>query len=146
LRDRKDDIPLLAHHFMTRFSRENGKKLKTIEQAALRVLMNYNWPGNVRELENAIERAVVLSGTSESIRKDLLPREVLDSTSGRLDGIPHQSQNGSLRDLVLEFERNLILLALERANWNQRKAASLLKVKPTTLNAKLKRLQVRIPS
>ena len=47
---------------------------------------------------------------------------------------------------MLEFERNLILLALERANWNQRKAASLLKVKPTTLNAKLKRLQVRIPS
>ena len=144
--DRKDDIPLLAHHFMARFSRENEKKLKSIEQDALRVLMNYDWPGNVRELENAIEHAVVLSGTSESIRKDLLPQEVLDSTSGRLDGMAQQSQNGSLRDLVLEFERNLILLALERANWNQRRAASLLKVKPTTLNAKLKRLQVRIPS
>lgn len=146
LRDRKDDIPLLAHHFLTRFSRENGKTMKSIDQDALRVLMNYDWPGNVRELENAIERAVVLSGTSASVRSDLLPREILDSTSGRLDGIPPQSQNGSLRELVLEFERNLILLALERANWNQRKAASLLKVKPTTLNAKLKRLQVRIPS
>lgn len=146
LRDRKDDIPLLAHHFLTRFSRENGKKMKSIDQDALRVLMHYDWPGNVRELENAIERAVVLSGASASVRSDLLPREILDSTSGRLDGIPPQSQNGSLRELVLEFERNLILLALERANWNQRKAASLLKVKPTTLNAKLKRLQVRIPS
>ena len=146
LRDRKDDIPLLAHHFLTRFSRENEKRLKSIDQDAVRVLMNYDWPGNVRELENAIERAVVLSGTSGSIRADLLPREILDSASGRLDGIPPQSRNGSLRDLVLEFERNLILLALERTNWNQRKAASLLKVKPTTLNAKLKRLQVRIPS
>lgn len=146
LRDRKDDIPLLAHHFLTRFSRENGKRMKSIDQDALRVLMNHDWPGNVRELENAIERAVVLSGTSASVRSDLLPREILDSTSGRPDGIPPQSQNGSLRELVLEFERNLILLALERANWNQRKAASLLKVKPTTLNAKLKRLQVRLPS
>ena len=146
LRDRRDDIPLLSHHFLTRFSRENGKTLNSIDQDALRVLMNYDWPGNVRELENAIERAVVLSGTSGSIRSELLPREILDSTSGRPDGIPPQSRNGSLRELVLEFERNLILLAMERANWNQRKAASLLKVKPTTLNAKLKRLQVRIPS
>ncbi len=146
LRDRRDDIPLLSHHFLTRFSRENGKTLNSIDQDALRVLMNYDWPGNVRELENAIERAVVLSGTSGSIRSELLPREILDSTSGRPDGIPAQSRNGSLRELVLEFERNLILLAMERANWNQRKAASLLKVKPTTLNAKLKRLQVRIPS
>ena len=146
LRDRKDDIPLLAHHFLTRFNRENGKRLNSIDQDALRVMMHYDWPGNVRELENSVERAVVLSGTSGSIRSDLLPQEILDSTSGRPDGIPAQSQNGSLRELVLEFERNLILLALERANWNQRKAASLLKVKPTTLNAKLKRLQVRIPS
>ena len=146
LRDRKDDIPLLAHHFMVRFSRENGKSLKSIDQDALRVLVSYDWPGNVRELENAIERAVVLSGTSASIRSDLLPHEILNSTSGRPDGIPAQSRNGSLKELVLEFERNLILLALERTNWNQRKAASLLKVKPTTLNAKLKRLQVRIPS
>lgn len=146
LRDRKDDIPLLAHHFLARFSRENGKALNSIDQDALRVMMNYDWPGNVRELENAIERAVVLSGTSRDIRSDLLPQEILDSTSGRTDGGPPQSQNGSLKELVLEFERNLILLALERANWNQRKAASLLKVKPTTLNAKLKRLQVRIPS
>ena len=146
LRDRKDDIPLLVDHFLNQFSEENGKSINSVDQAALKALMNYNWPGNVRELENAIEHAVVLSGTRGSITRELLPRGVLGSAAVSLGQINLEEKNGSLKDLVLEFERNLIMVALKRTNWNQKKAAGLLGINPSTLHEKLKRLQVKIPS
>jgi DNA-binding NtrC family response regulator len=78
LREKKEDIPLLAEHFLTKFSRENGKQLKTIDRKAVAGLLAYNWPGNARELENAIEHAVVLaSPEAEVLSLDLLPASVV---------------------------------------------------------------------
>ena len=146
LRDRRDDIPLLVDHFVRVFCRENSRQLYTIDQSALHLLMEYDWPGNVRELENVIERAVVLAPDDGRIDQNLLPAEILESTSvsfGRLNLL--NEEGASLKDLVREFEKSLIVTALKKTDWNQKKAAGLLRVNPTTLNEKLKRLDIQIP-
>lgn len=80
LRERKDDIPLLVEHFLSRYSEENGKNLKACTPEAMEILMKYHWPGNVRELENVIERAVVLADSdTELITPELLPPSILAS-------------------------------------------------------------------
>ena len=142
LRDRKEDIPMLADHFITFFCKQNGRVKYPLTQDALRLILEWNWPGNVRELENAIERAVVLAPEGGPISPDLLPSELLQSgrTSFTVD-----PDGSSLKDLVLEFEKNMILTALTKSDWNQKKAAGLLRVNPTTLNEKLKRLNIVIP-
>ncbi len=145
LRDRKDDISLLVEHFVKQFSEINGRPPCTMDQGALKLLMEYDWPGNVRELENAIERAVVLAPEDGVITRQLFPHEIFESTSLSIERLQLNDNGASLRDLVLEFERNLIVTALKKTDWNQKKAASLLKVNPTTLNEKLKRLNISIP-
>jgi DNA-binding NtrC family response regulator len=102
--------------------------------------MDYRWPGNVRELENAIERAVVLC-PGDSITADLFPRNLVaarppDAASSLEDRTP-------LKERVGTFEKTLILAALEKTDWNQKQAAELLGVNPTTLSEKLKRLNIR---
>lgn len=145
LRERKDDIPLLVDHFMGRICGHEGRSLCTISQDALKLLIEYDWPGNVRELENAIERAVVLAPEDGTITEDLFPKDILDSTSVSLGRLQLNGNGSSLRDLTRDFERNLILTALRKTDWNQKKAAGLLRVNPTTLNEKLKRLKIVIP-
>ncbi len=145
LRERKDDIPLLAEHFILIYSKENRHDLCTLDQGALRVLMEYDWPGNVRELENVIERAVVLAPDDGRISEDLFPRDVLERTSVSLGKLNLGENGASLRELVIEFERGLITTALKKTGWNQKRAASLLRVNATTLNEKLKRLNIKIP-
>jgi DNA-binding NtrC family response regulator len=140
LRERAEDIPLLSEHFLKKYGEENGRNSFSLEPSALKVLMDYDWPGNVRELENVIERAVVLSPGS-SIREDLFPKS-LSAPSGEKpvllaqDGIP-------LKDKVGNFEKSLILAALEQTDWNQKKAAQMLSVNATTLSEKLKRFKIR---
>ena len=107
--------------------------------------MEYDWPGNVRELENVIERSVVLAPPDGIIRQQLFPRELLESTSVNLSKLTIGENGASLKDLVQEFEKNLITTALKKTDWNQKKAAGLLRVNPTTLNEKLKRLNIKIP-
>ena len=145
LRERKDDIPLLVHHFLHRFCEENSVPLCSLDQGALQILMEYDWPGNVRELENVIERAVVLASDDSIIGEELFPREVLESTSVSISKLDLGTNGTSLKDLVLEFEKNLIKMALQKSDWNQKKAASLLRVNPTTLNEKLKRMKIKVP-
>lgn len=145
LRDRKDDIPLLVEHFVQRYCKENDQPVATLSQEALRLLMEYDWPGNVRELENTIERAVVLAPREGVITEDLFPKDILESSSVNLGRLNLVENGASLKDLVQEFEKNLILSALKKTEWNQKKAASLLRVNPTTLNEKLKRLNIEIP-
>lgn len=145
LRDRKDDIPLLVEHFTRRFCEENGRPPCTLEPEALRCLLEYDWPGNVRELENVVERAVVLAPDDGRIVRELLPRDILEATSYSFDKLQAFENGFSLKDRVSEFERNLITSALIKTEWNQKKAAHLLRVNPTTLNEKLKRLNIKIP-
>lgn len=141
LRQRKEDIPLLATHFLKYFSEENGYPGRTLSPDALRSMMDYEWPGNVRELENAMERGVVLS-TGPVITQDLLPAQFSGTvyTAAVLDHRP----DASLFDIMEEIERRILSDRLERCNWNQTEAAEFLKIPLSTLNQKIKRLNVEI--
>ena len=146
LRDRTEDIPLLARHFLGVYAEENGKAMKTISPAALELLMDYRWPGNVRELENAIERAVVLS-SGEVLEVELLPPAVRSGAgAGANVGLgplpPASLPSGSFWDAVSSYERQRVIQALQSAGGVQKKAAELLQIKPTTLHEMMKRLGV----
>jgi two-component system response regulator PilR (NtrC family) len=141
LRDRREDIPLLAEHFMALYATENSKPISSIHPDAMKAVLDHDWPGNVRELENAVERAVVLCSGSE-ITLDLLPETVLQpDLSGRPVRLP---ENGSTyKDLVEDYERRLVRTALRRTGGIQKRAAELLRMKPTTLHEIIKRLDIR---
>jgi two-component system response regulator PilR (NtrC family) len=138
LRDRREDIPVLAKHFLEKFAA--GGQMH-IAQGAMRLLMAYAWPGNVRQLENAIERAVTLSGGRKEIDVADLPPELHDVPQAVTspfvdfpdDGLDMPAYLGSI-------ERDLIQKSLERTGGNRNKAAELLRIKRTTLVEKLKRL------
>ncbi len=141
LRNRREDIPLLVHHFLRKFSEENGKPVRDLAPEALRPLLEYGWPGNVRELENVIERAVVLS-TGPLIGLELIP----DHIAGRGFGqqIIEHRPDASLFDIMEECERRVIGDMLERCNGNQTEAAERFRVPLSTLNQKIKRLSIEI--
>ncbi|MZH14684.1 MAG: sigma-54-dependent Fis family transcriptional regulator [Nitrospinae bacterium] len=166
LRERKTDIPLLANHFLKQFN--GAAKSKTISDEAMNFLVNYSWPGNIRELANFVERMVVLSIGSTIMPRDL-PDKVLGDTpkekwqpqeekeeegnpalmlqqSLRQSfhvGIPEDGIN--LKKTVEEFEKELLLEALEKTGWVKNKAANLLGLNRTTLVEKLKKLQITGP-
>ena len=141
LRQRKEDIPLLAEFFLRRYSDENQRSTRQLSAETLRQLLNYAWPGNVRELENVIERAVVLSSGPE-IGPDLLP----DQLTGRSASIPMLENRGdaSLFDIMEECERHIINDMLEKCAWNQTEAAERFHIPLSTLNQKIKRLNIEI--
>ena len=145
LRERRRDIPLLAEHFVRQFSKENDRPDCHLDPSTLKLLMECDWPGNVRELENVMERAVVLAPDEGRITQELFPREILDSSSMGLGSLSSLENGATLKDLVLEYEKKLIMTALHKADWSQKKAASLLRINRSTLNEKLKRLQIKIP-
>jgi DNA-binding NtrC family response regulator len=152
LRERKEDIPALVEHFFNRYCRENAKLVGAEGRAELRfdaeamqILMEYAWPGNVRELENVVERAVVLA-SGPVVGTDVLPEQILLAGGVRIrkdEGAPLPA-DASLFELVADFERSTILEYLERANWSQTEAAEILRVPLSTLNQKIKRLQIDV--
>ena len=141
LRQRKEDIPLLVDFFLRRYSDENERQLRRITPEAMRPLLTYSWPGNVRELENVIERSVVLSSGTE-IGPELLP----DHIAGRGTTLPMLEHRGdaSLFDIMEDCERHIILDMLEKCGWNQTEAAERFHVPLSTLNQKIKRLNIEI--
>ncbi|HTU44330.1 MAG TPA: sigma-54 dependent transcriptional regulator [Bryobacteraceae bacterium] len=152
LRERKEDIPLLIDHFFNRYCRENekflnsdGRSLLTFESDAMQILMEHNWPGNVRELENAVERAVVLA-TTPSVPAHVLP-DHLQQASGMRISRDHNGMlapDASLFEVVADFERKRIIEALEAANFSQTDAAEALHIPLSTLNQKIKRLNIDV--
>lgn len=152
LRERKEDIPALVEHFFNQYCRENAKLVGADGRAELRfdaeamqILMEYAWPGNVRELENVVERAVVLA-SGPVAGTDVLPEQILLAGGVRIrkdEGAPLPA-DASLFELVADFERSTILEYLERANWSQTEAAEILRVPLSTLNQKIKRLQIDV--
>ena len=141
LRQRREDIPLLASHFLQRFAVENGKGELSFSTDALRPLMDYGWPGNVRELENVIERAVVLASGS-TIGTELLPDHIVGRA--QISSILEANPDASLFDIMEECERRIITDMLEKCNWNQTEAADRFHVPLSTLNQKIKRLNIEI--
>jgi transcriptional regulator with GAF, ATPase, and Fis domain len=144
LRERPDDIPLLVQHFLDKYGQENGREGLMVDEDALDLLRSYRWPGNVRELENAVERAVVLAPRSGQINANLV-RDYIEP-----DGFESQAPSLSvppeglpMKDVVQEFQKQLIVDALRKTAWIQKDAAKLLDVKPTTLNEMIKRYGIR---
>jgi transcriptional regulator with PAS, ATPase and Fis domain len=128
LRKRKEDIPLLAEHFLSRFRQETKKEIEHISRQALDLMMLYDWPGNVRELENAIERAVVV-GKGKNIQPEDLPifRE------------PGVNKEGSLQ----EMEKDHIQQVLKQNDWNISRSAKILGIDRSTLYKKIRRYNIR---
>ena len=156
LRERKEDIPLLVQHFLTKFEAErdatppagHGKSAVdrlprvTVSQEGMRRLMAYHWPGNVRQLENAIERAVAFTTGRSQIDVEDLPTEVQQAQETAAPSAVTLPEEGmDLDAFVANIERELIQRSLERTGGNKGQAARLLSLKRTTLVEKLKRLQ-----
>ena len=142
LRDRKDDIPLLVHHFLDKYGEENRKVGLEVMPEALDVLMDYDWAGNVREIENVIERAVVLC-TGPTIGVDLIPDHVRKAPNFSMPQINLPPEGISFKEVITDFEKRLIESTLEAAGGVQKRAAELLHIKPTTLNEMIKRYDIR---
>jgi len=133
LRDRREDIPLLARHFLERLSHELGRDISDFSEGALRLLMDHNWPGNVRELENAVERAMVTCRG-----------RVLDEND-----FAFLAQNGPLKPWAIpagmtlqEMEKQLIAATLQRTEGNIKEAASILGIDRSTMYEKIKRYEI----
>ena len=142
LRERKDDIPLLANFFIKKYNEENNRQITTVDEAAMKLLMEHEWPGNVRELENIIERAVVLT-QGPVITPHSLPKAIQMGPEKEHFAIGDFRKDISLKEEVENFERTLILRALHQSDGNQKRAANMLKINATTLNEKIKRLHIR---
>src|SRR5207245_6877521 len=130
LRERKDDIPVLARTFVDEFNRQDSRQVRGVGPEAEKAFDRYGWPGNVRELRNVIQRAVVLSG-SGIIGLEHLPENVLRTAEPA-----RPTAKGSVTP-IREMERELILRALEDTNQDKRRAASLLGISLKTLYNKL---------
>jgi len=138
LRERKDDITLLAQHFLARYGGENKKGGLELTPDALDMLTAYDWPGNVRELENVIERAVVLT-PGPRIDIDLIPEHVRKAPDFQVPQFVVPPEGISFKEVITDFEKRLIESTLEAAGGVQKRAAELLHIKPTTLNEMIKR-------
>jgi len=142
LRERKEDIPLLAQHFLGKYGTENKKPGLELTPEALDLMMEYDWPGNVRELENVIERAVVLS-PGIRIGADLVPEHVRKTPTFQIPQFVIPPEGISFKDVITDFEKRLIESTLDAAGGVQKRAAELLRIKPTTLNEMIKRYDIR---
>jgi DNA-binding NtrC family response regulator len=143
LRERTSDIPLLAHHFLESFAKTKKSRIKSISAEAMAALRQYHWPGNVRELENLMERLVILT-EGETIDLIDLPDEIAGSGKTKATtSLETHLEDGSLSDAVEEFERQLIIQALNRTGWVKNRAAKLLKMNRTTLVEKMKRQKIQ---
>ena len=134
LRERREDIPLLAQHFLERLAHEVGKDIHEISAAALRILMDYNWPGNVRELENSVERAVV------TCKEHVLTEECFSFlTIGGPAGRAWAPPSGMS---LQEMEKILITATLQRTNGNIKESASILGIDRSTMYEKIRRYEI----
>lgn len=124
LRDRRDDIPLLAQHFLDTFSKDMGDRPRGFSDTAMELLVNYDWPGNVRELENEVQRALALANPGAGITPSVLSERI---RSVRV--VVHPPRPGttlSLKDMVTDVERRVILQVLMENGWNKSRTAELL--------------------
>ncbi len=178
LRERKEDIPILAKYFFEKYRKEHNSAVKEITDSAMNILMNYGWPGNVRELENIMERLVILCRGKKLMTSDL-PEKLTNSKDSKPLSGPNQAElfsereeeeekpihedvlaeikqnyQGSfftgipeegicLKSMAENFEKELILEALEKTDWVKNKACKLLRLNRTTLVEKIKKLGLK---
>ncbi len=148
LRERGDDVLLLAEHFIDRFNAQTGSSIRGISDEAREIMLRYPWPGNVRELQNLIERVCTLKREG-MIEPDDLPSRMLDRGRQAMRNFALDLDTVDRIDLkatVDEFETQLILQALERFNWNKNRAANFLSMNRTTLVEKIKKKGLTPPA
>jgi formate hydrogenlyase transcriptional activator len=136
LREKKEDIPTLALHFMNKYSRISGKNLKGIDKSDMKKLLEYSWPGNIRELENVIERAIRLSEGGILSIPDL---------GAHYPSASEEPLNPVELFPLSEVERRHITNVLSHTKWRirgERGAASILRLKPSTLEFRMKKLGI----
>ncbi|MEC9012665.1 MAG: sigma 54-interacting transcriptional regulator, partial [SAR324 cluster bacterium] len=159
LRERREDIPILAEHFLRKGSKEMAVSCKAIEPAALNVLTQFAWPGNIRELENTV-KSLMITNVTETINLESLPKnlfrsqpitnseETLEDLAERKLGLMVKDAVGLgrddfLADVLPQLERPLLRLMLEETKWNQQKAAKILGINRNTLRKKIDTLGLK---
>jgi DNA-binding NtrC family response regulator len=143
LRERREDIPELAGHFLKRYTRETGKRIEHIEPKTMEYLVRYDWPGNVRELENIVERAVVLE-KGGSVTPSSLPMNLRDVAEAACE-LTVPEGKGGLTELLEDLERQLIIKALRDNGGSQTAAAASLGLKRSTFRYKLEKYDLVVP-
>lgn len=146
LRERRSDIPLLVDFFQKRLSDRIGEPQKSFSDESINKLVRYEWPGNIRELENLMERVAVLVEESVVEVSDLPERIRGGVISGQPSATISFEDGQSFSDLIEQFQKNLIIQALNQTNWVKAKASTLLKMNRTTLVEKIKKLNIEAPS
>ena len=149
LRDRRDDIPALAYHFLKMFSAELGKKVTDISEGAMSALTNYSWPGNVRELENVIQRAAILTSDNVIRRAHLVnivdpSRQPEDFTVPRTGDELKRLKKAAREKSVEEIEKQFVLEALKRNQWNVTKSAEDTGLQRPNFQALMKKYAIRV--
>jgi Nif-specific regulatory protein len=139
LRQRREDIPLLAAHFVSMHARKGRREVRGVSSAALAHLMQYDWPGNIRELENAIERAVVL-GSTEWVLPEDLPEELVETEPAGPTGRPAATR---YHETVKDSKKDLILKAVQQTAGNITEAARLLGIHPNYLHRLMRNLNLK---
>ena len=139
LRERRNDIPLLARHFLRKFAEEQNKTVQRFSPEAMRLLLNYDWPGNVRELENSIEHATVIA-KSKYVEISELP-SAIQQAKPRNPKIRNESDRS-----IFENEKNLLREVLDECNWNKKASAAKLGISRSTLYEKLKKYNLTKPT
>jgi len=142
LKERKGDIPYLVSYFLEEFRQKKEDILPNVSDKAMKAMVNYSWPGNVRELRNLIERLVVLNEGEEILIEDLPAKFRMESGQQARRKLEIDGEGISFNTAVSEFEKALIISALEKTNWVKNKAAKILKIKRTTLVEKIKRYKL----
>jgi len=137
LRDRMEDIPLLANYFLTLMNKKTGKNIKSINKSVFTYLNSYNFPGNIRELKNLMERAVIICKGKELKPEDFSSVDYLKKNTSSL-------ASKDIWDLA-EIEKNTIVKALEKVNYNKVKAANLLKLEWNALHRRIKKYNIQLP-
>src|SRR5690606_2095935 len=139
LSERREDIPLLADHFLQRYSREFGRQLKMLSQTTMELLMAYDWPGNVRELENEIQRCVIQAGDEELGGPDLLSPRVR-----KVEGAIERAgvTKGTLKEMLEQVEKYFLVECLREHDNNKTAAAKTLGITREGLHKKLKQLNL----
>ena len=139
LKERKNDIPYLVDFFLKQFNQKKNLSSAKVTDEAMEIIVNCSWPGNIRELKNLIERLVVLNEGDDIFPQDLPEKMRIENERAAAPKKEVSTEGISFNTAVSEFEKALIVSALEKSNWVKNRAAKLLKIKRTTLVEKIKR-------
>ncbi len=146
LNERKEDISLLANHFLNRFAKEQNKKIESFNLPVIKYLQSRYWEGNIRELENFIERIVTLTPEKKkTIDTKNIPKEYMNEYKKLTAGEPLRPLTKPLKKSIEEYEKELITKVLADNGWNQSKAARSLKISERAMRYRMEKLGIRKP-